>query len=94
MSSTATAAVIAIEDEQLLTLAQTGIARALSLGGRRVLRQDVAPPGRDDPAPAWTRHYAQGAGSSGVAFSAAHARLSAWHDDDGWAARSHGWEIT
>jgi hypothetical protein len=74
--------VVAIEDEQLLTLAQTGIARELSLGGRRVLGQDLASSGRDDPAPARTRQYAQGGGSPGVEFSAAHVRLSAGHDDD------------
>ena len=66
MSSTTAAAVIAIEDEQLLTLAQTGIARELSVGGRRVLGQDVASSGRDDPAPTRTRQYEQGAGSPGV----------------------------
>lgn len=81
MSSTTAAAVVAIEEEQLLTLAQTGIARELSLGGRRVLGQDVASFGRDDPTPARTRQYAQGAGSPGVEVVAAHARLSAWHDN-------------
>ena len=85
MSSTAAAAVVAIEDEQLITIAQTGIARELSLGGRRVLGQDVASSGRDDPAPARTRQYAQGAGSPGVEFSAAHLRLSAWHDNQACA---------
>jgi len=85
MSSTAAAAVVAIEDEQLLTLAQTGIARELSFGGRRVLGQDVASSGRDDPAAARTRQYAQGAGSPGVEFSAAHVRLSAGHDNDACA---------
>ena len=54
---------VAIEDEQLLTLAQTGIARKLSLGGRGVLGQNLASSGRDDPAPARTRQYVQGGGS-------------------------------
>jgi hypothetical protein len=85
MSSTTAAAVVAIEDEQLLTLAQTGIARQLSVGGRRVLGQDVASSGRDDPAPTRTRQYEQGAGSPGVEFSAAHVRLSAKQDNDACA---------
>jgi len=77
--------VVAIEDEQLLTLAQTGIARELSVGGRCVLGQDVTSRGRDDPAPTRTRRYEQGTGSPGVEFSAAHVRLSARQDNDACA---------
>jgi hypothetical protein len=85
MSNTPAAAMVAIEDKQLLALAQTGKARELSFGGRRVLGQDVAASGRDDPASARTRQHAQGRASCGVGISAADVRLSAWHDDDACA---------
>jgi hypothetical protein len=60
------AAVVAIKDEQLFTLAQTGHGRDLRLGRGGVLGQDVASPGRDDPAPARPRQHAAGSEISPV----------------------------
>jgi hypothetical protein len=76
------AAVVAIKDEQLFTLAQTGHRRDLRLGRGGVLGQDVASPGRDDPAPARPRQHAQAARSHRSELSAAHVLLSGSRGDD------------
>jgi hypothetical protein len=76
------AAVIAIKDEQLFTLAQTVKGRDLRVGRGGVLGQDVASVGRDDPASARPRQHAQAPRSHRVELSAAHVRLSGAREDD------------
>ena len=76
------AAVVAIEDELLFTVAQTGHGRDLGLGRGGVLGQDVASPGRDDPASARPRQHPLPARSHRTEFSAARARLSGSSGDD------------
>ena len=48
------AAVIAVVDDQLIALAQTGQGRQLSLGGGDVLGHDAVLLAYDDPVPAGT----------------------------------------
>jgi hypothetical protein len=81
------AAVVAIKDEQLFTLAQTGHGRDLRLGRGGVLGQDVASPGRDDPAPARPGQHAQAARSHRSELSAAHVLLSGSRGDDRGSAQ-------
>jgi hypothetical protein len=55
--------VIAVIDDHLLTLAQTGYGRYFRLGGRGVLGQGVVVLGRDDPASTRPWNDAQATGS-------------------------------
>ena len=55
------AAVIAVVDDQLFALAQTGQGRQLSLGGGDVLGHDAVLLAYDDPVPARPWHNPQAA---------------------------------
>jgi hypothetical protein len=75
-------AVVAVKDEQLLTLAQTAKGRDLRVGRGGVLGQDAASLIRDDPASTRPRHHAQATRSQRVELTAAHVRLSRSSKDD------------